>query len=315
MNEKIETLSKQNLGLKAENKEQENKLRVMESGMFALKEQVTYFKSKSKEAKKLETDLLKLQGKLDRIKNVELVLAGTQDEVNSMLRNNHDPQSLSILVATLKKELIESDKSKKQFKGAIKTVQAESVAYRKKFQELRDASVHMREELENHKGCETERQYLKSKLEEFKNKYNRLSLGTASNVNRIVSESPIPISRLTEPNTSSPSVPEVVETIAQANSPYLRVQTSSIGLSGLLTYNNLSTGPNKNSILRQHPLQKETLKRPLISYDGLGGHSKDEEFPSPRSSLPIKKPKTSVTTARKFKKLAPQPKLSFQKLN
>ncbi|KAK5649070.1 hypothetical protein RI129_003962 [Pyrocoelia pectoralis] len=195
MKEKYETVNKQNLGL------------LLESAIFALKDQVNYFKTKSKETKKLEEDLVKLRGKLKEIRNVEVVLAGTQDEVNNMLQNTQDPQALSILVATLKKELIESDKSKKQLKGTVKVAHAELVAFRKKVHDLKTASLQMREELDGHKNCETERQYLKQNLLELKSKCQRLSSGTANNISRVVSESPIPASRLAQSSAdTSPSV-------------------------------------------------------------------------------------------------------------
>lgn len=77
--------------------------RATESAIHALKEQVQYFKQKSKENDKLDEELIRLKMQLRNLENVQKVLSGSREQVNDLLRHNRDPQSLTILVTTLKK--------------------------------------------------------------------------------------------------------------------------------------------------------------------------------------------------------------------
>lgn len=84
-------------------KELEHKQSVSESVIHALKEQVAYFKLKSKETTRLNEEVVRLKEKLKDLEDVQLVLTGSKQQVSDMLRHNRDPESLSLLVSTLKK--------------------------------------------------------------------------------------------------------------------------------------------------------------------------------------------------------------------
>lgn len=84
-------------------KELENKQSVSESVMHALKEQVAYFKLKAKESNRLNDEVVRLKEKVKDLEHVQLVITGSKEQVNDMLRHNKDPHSLSLLVHTLKK--------------------------------------------------------------------------------------------------------------------------------------------------------------------------------------------------------------------
>lgn len=84
-------------------KELENDIRTYESTIHAFKDQISFFKSKSKETDRLNTEIVKLKQTLKNLQNVELALGGTRDQVNEMIRNEHNVDSLAILAATLKK--------------------------------------------------------------------------------------------------------------------------------------------------------------------------------------------------------------------
>lgn len=46
------------------------------------------------------------------------------------------------------------------------------------------------------------------------------------------------------------------------------------------------------------------------NYDGLGGHSKEDNFPSPKPVIGLKRSKSTTVSSSKFRKLAPNKKIS-----
>lgn len=81
----------------------EGEKRNIESTVYTLKQQIEHYRNKVKDRDKLENEIMLLKQKLSDLHNLELVLTGTRDEVSNMVKHNHDPQSLGIMVTTLKK--------------------------------------------------------------------------------------------------------------------------------------------------------------------------------------------------------------------
>lgn len=71
--------------------------------MFALQDQVKYFKEEARGCRKMNSEVIALKAKLRDMENLQLVTDGTKQEVDDMLRNNLDPNALSLMVVTLKK--------------------------------------------------------------------------------------------------------------------------------------------------------------------------------------------------------------------
>lgn len=83
--------------------ELESKLRLYESTIHALKDQISFFKSKAKETDRLNLEITKLKQSVKDLENVQMALDGNRDQVYDMIRNEHNIESLAILAATLKK--------------------------------------------------------------------------------------------------------------------------------------------------------------------------------------------------------------------
>lgn len=71
--------------------------------MYALNQQILYFKQKSKENDKLSDEVIRLKDKLRNMEDVQAVISGSRDEANEMLRHNRDPNALALMASTLKK--------------------------------------------------------------------------------------------------------------------------------------------------------------------------------------------------------------------
>lgn len=83
--------------------ELERQIKVHESAIHALKDQISYFKSKARENDKLSEEVIKLKNDIKNMESVQLAINGTREQVNEMLRNENNIESMAILAATLKK--------------------------------------------------------------------------------------------------------------------------------------------------------------------------------------------------------------------
>lgn len=76
---------------------------VTETALFALQDQVKYFKEKSKANSKLFSENVALKAKMRDLENMSLVTSGTKEQVEEMMRNHQSVESLSLMVVVLKK--------------------------------------------------------------------------------------------------------------------------------------------------------------------------------------------------------------------
>lgn len=81
----------------------ESNIRTYDSTVIALKDQISYFKSKSKETDRLNSEIVKLKQTLKDLQNVQLALDGSKEQVYEIIRTEHNVESLAILAVTLKK--------------------------------------------------------------------------------------------------------------------------------------------------------------------------------------------------------------------
>lgn len=81
----------------------QHKTTVTESALFALQDQVKYFKEKSKDNSKLFSENVALKAKIRDLENVSIAMSGSKEELSKILRDNRDPESLSLMIITLKR--------------------------------------------------------------------------------------------------------------------------------------------------------------------------------------------------------------------
>lgn len=100
---KLNTVKEQLDGLKDMVKVLEHEKKSTESMIHALKDQISYLKIKCKETDRLCNEVTKLKLLLKDSENVQRAIAGSRAEVNEMLKNENNIESLALLAATLKK--------------------------------------------------------------------------------------------------------------------------------------------------------------------------------------------------------------------
>nr|CAI5820223.1 unnamed protein product [Callosobruchus analis] len=314
--EKVSTLKKQNGLLRQEIKTVESSLKAYETTIISLKEQMSYFKSKSKESEKLSVEIVKLKNTIKNMENAQKAINGTRDQVNEMLKNEADVESLAIYGAMLKKALIEAEGKKKEVEHALKKAQSEASRYRKEVHNLEASYGQAKRELEHLRtSTDKEKQYLKSKISELNDELiaKNANLSNTS-LKRIAQESPINYNKT--PKLSIPESTKLKKNEIPAadklevESPYLQIKsTVGIGYGKFLNAKYVSSKdvPNeglpslKTSVI--HDLQSN--KKQDVCYNGLGGSSKEDIFPSPKTSQPSFAIKKKSLTKSKFKRLAP----------
>lgn len=101
--EKYKKAKTQNVALRGEIQELENKVRTHDSVQNALRDQIIYFKSKCKENEKLTQEVSRLKTNLRAMESTQLALVGTREQVNDMIKNESNIEALALLATTLKK--------------------------------------------------------------------------------------------------------------------------------------------------------------------------------------------------------------------
>ncbi|KAJ8983374.1 hypothetical protein NQ317_010467 [Molorchus minor] len=306
--------------------ELENKARSHESAIHALKDKMSYFKSKSNETDRLREEVTKLKNKIKDMESIEMAINGTRDEVNNVLRTERNVESLALMSAILKKSLVDAERRKREIDHNFKRAQNEATKYRKDCTILESQNSDLKKELQHLKiNYQDEKQYLKNKILELDRKISSMDNIniTNSSLNRIISESPINLNRrprLTAPDNNleenpSPSMAEKVKQIVDSDSPYLPVKSSNIAIdynSILNTKFQSKSASTKTgfTIFKSPPASLENIKLSNNTgavYNGLGSTSKEDIFPSPKPAPSgLKRPKTSSSiSSSKFRKLAP----------
>ncbi|KAJ8916316.1 hypothetical protein NQ315_005011 [Exocentrus adspersus] len=309
-------------GLREEVTKLESKIREYESSIHALKDQISYFKSKARESEKLSEEVVKLKNSIKDMENVQLAVNGTREQVNDILKNERNIESLALLVATLKKTLLDAERKKRDMEYNLKKAQNDATRYRREVTALECQNNDLRKEIEYSKeNLEKEKQYLKTKIIELQKQISTATLDVAdSSLKRIVAESPINFNRKPRlslakglPDTS-PSMTEKVQKILDSDSPYLPVKSSNVAIdytSILNTKTRIGSSKNGFSIFKPATVTLENIKQTKsnsdVVYNGLGSSSKEDVFPSPKPpQTGLKRHKSSSSiSSNKFKKLAP----------
>ncbi|XP_060533668.1 E3 ubiquitin-protein ligase TRAIP-like isoform X2 [Cylas formicarius] len=322
LSEKYGKVKKQNEGLRQEVSNLTQTEKAHNSAVLGLKEQVHFFKKRAKDCEKLDAEIHHLKSRIKSMENVELALTGTRKEVEDIIRNETNIESLALLASTLKKSLIDSDRKKRELQKQLNQIQSSHITCEQQISKYKIESQDIRRELEILKE-----NYIKE-VQFLKDKYSQLNVKAScknhsdslnNSIQRIITESPVNYSRTPvigkthHMNVSvdiSKSSETPYENISKV-SPYLLVKPSGLGLlnsietKGLVNTNEAS----KFSIFKQTTSISDFRKggSSNVLYNGLGGSSKEDIFPSPKEksvASGIKRKGSSTVSLSKFKKLS-----------
>lgn len=337
--EKCRSVEEKNKSLRLKVKELEMSELKHESVMAALKDQIKFFKQKSLACDKLLEEVNQLKSEIKSLENVQATVNGSRQQVEEIIRNENSVESLALLAATLKKSLIDTDRRKRELYVDLKKAQNDLSLQKRNFAKVNTEYEYTKCQLESFKSnYQKEITYLKNKFSKLQSKAV-LNDSVNSSINRITLESPVNFNKTPgikknetnakvkeanmidmtgSPNTSQ-SLPDTpkdkfgIEDILESPSP---LPASSMGVLAIHRAKTMlnTTDQNKFSIFKNKsvPSQFEPFslsatssRKNDVTYDGFGGSSKDDIFPSPQKiSVGSKRPKTLKTTSAKFKKLS-----------
>ncbi|CAH1163838.1 unnamed protein product [Phaedon cochleariae] len=319
--DKIQKLKKQHLALRTEVTKLEHNEKVNESTVHALKQQISYFKSKAKDSDRLTEEIVKLKNNIKDMENVQIAINGTRDQANEMIKNQNHVESLAIVAAMLKKNLLDAQQKKREADQNLKRAQHEAKKYKKEYMNINSENSNLKREIQQIKTkYEKEKQLYKTKYIQMKQNGNELDITNTSlsSDHSLVERTLLDIT--TSKNTSLP-IAEKVQNIVDSESPYLPVKSKAVGMaygSILSAKFTTSVKPSTNSsggnlgytIFKSSTSELEDKgisKNGVIHYNGLGGSSKEDIYPSPKPiQTGLKRNKTSSTiSSNKFRKLAP----------
>ncbi|OAD60115.1 TRAF-interacting protein [Eufriesea mexicana] len=119
------TLEKQNAGLKQEVRKVESEINKKNSAIHALKEQINYFKKQSSDCDYLRKEIVELKSKIEDLRPIKVLLHAAVTDVSKMIGKTKDPETLTVYISVMKKELIESFNKCKQLRMSVKKLQEE----------------------------------------------------------------------------------------------------------------------------------------------------------------------------------------------
>lgn len=225
-----------------------------------------------------------LQQRIKSMETIDSILQSSVAEVEETLKNDGDPNTLAVLIVALKRELKASEVRKNELRGSLKAIHND-----------------LRNEQNFTKKLEEKLSFSDSEINRLMQELKKTEGNGMSSVNDLIVLS----------DSDGSDLSPKVDTEQKAYSPYLRVKSSSIGLSPLSRFNESKKTTAKPSlradmvcifilnnillnIISQTKLifQFSIFKKPRLSYkttqninpdivfNGIGGSEKKENFPS-----------------------------------
>ncbi|XP_024937879.1 E3 ubiquitin-protein ligase TRAIP isoform X2 [Cephus cinctus] len=259
---KAATLEHQTSGLRKEVRKLESEMLQKDSAIYALQKQINYLKQQNEEAEAAKKQAAVLKRKLEELRSVQVILDAPAEEVDEIIANTKNPASLATYICVIKRELTSSSNKCRELRTTAKKLQQDltKVSLERNF--LNDEHSKRMQLQEDYAICESEKMALQQKCAELEAVISNCSSFNKSNdSNRLSIES----------NTQ-------------------REDTSRISLS--------SSVEKKNSDDSVIFVSTRVIPED-ITYNGFGGHSKSDNFPTSSSGTKQKK----LNDFRKSKKL------------
>ncbi|XP_047356300.1 E3 ubiquitin-protein ligase TRAIP-like isoform X1 [Vespa velutina] len=316
--EKNENLEKQNTGLRSEVKKAESEVREKETAIHALKEQIKYFRQQCTEVDIINQEVIRLRKRVEDLKNIQLLMDAPAEEVDDMVSKTNDSSTLITYISIMKRYIREMAKcvtKRREMRAKLQSIQQELTKVsmeRNYLLEEQEKRKKLEEELIT---CENEKMVLQNKLQDIENNgYIKTHVSNIMKTKESYSNS-IKISKEEVKHTDQMGVKNdtksslkrktnfIMEDI-KINSPNIPVQSKGI-LALKEQYTARQATRSTFSILTKKPRLSqnsvESVKNGSITYDGFGGHSKYDKFPSPIQSAKLKRTKECLSKPRKPK--------------
>lgn len=318
--EKTETLGNQNKQLKKEVHKVESQLNEKTSTIYALKEQMKYFKQQHAETESKSKEIEQLQKKLETCRNVQTLLEASTEEVEEMIARTSDPNTLITYISVMKREMTISLSKRRELRTKVKSLQQELTKVSMERNFLLDEREKGRKLEECLVVCEGEKMSLQNRIKELKrhvslmrkpmNYDGKVAEPTNSNSNcspkRTDIKKLLNNAKIEEQDIDQEDGGLDAASNEQSDSPYLPVKSGGVFVLKSQSCQKRSTMIISGSILTKRPRIEQASPRNeqagtnAIVYNGFGGHSKFDQFPS-TSVMRIKRTKDDMSKQKKSK--------------
>ncbi|XP_043513584.1 E3 ubiquitin-protein ligase TRAIP-like isoform X3 [Frieseomelitta varia] len=123
--EKNEILEKQNKELNKEVKKAESIVNEKTSAIYALKEQIKFFKEQNLEADSRKKEIERLHKRIEEYKNIQILLEASTGAVDEMIEKTNDTGTLITYISVMKREMMISLNKRRELRTKVRSLQQE----------------------------------------------------------------------------------------------------------------------------------------------------------------------------------------------
>jgi len=294
LQDQVNELMAHKIGVKEEFKTLEKKYNAVKDDCASFRNQVKILQGEKQRNKDAKKKALELEEKLKKFETIEVSLKGTlpqmMDRLHSLNDYSDNARQLCEVAEQLKKELINKGSEVKQLAKCLqqKTNENSSLKSKKdenviKVNELTLANKKLREDLDH---VEEENNDLRAKLNKLQEAIASPSGDAKSSaISRLISENPAPnLLGMASPPTPKATVKSCgivgLNRKVQDRSPCKNISNNlKRSMSSQSANEPMSLFSKKSKVSSQPEPKILSQPQPDMFYNGLGGHSKDDEFP------------------------------------
>ncbi|CAB3233839.1 unnamed protein product [Arctia plantaginis] len=313
----------------------------IESRLQSAKGELLFAQIEAKEAQKYKEENEELKKHMQTLNGLQTILNATSREVEQMLEGYSDMRTIATFASALKRALCESEAKKNEFRDKLFVANKELSLERKTEAELQNKIKLLEADLKDSASTIESLQAQLKTASLNKNNYKSPTKPSTQNQTPRIMEESVLLERspglndaILECPSNNSSFNTMVNKIENSDSPYLNLkqgggllcltalQRGAVKISGgtkpsQQSYQDLIKNANKKRVESQMTTSIFHRKEPMkiqpsdansnldISYDGMGGHSKPDTFPTPRRS-PKNSPKKAgiprLTAKHKLKR-------------
>ncbi|CAK9828097.1 E3 ubiquitin-protein ligase TRAIP [Anthophora retusa] len=318
--DKSEILTMQVNELKKEVRKVENGLNQKNTAIYALKEQVKYFKEQNLEIQNSNREIEQLKKKLENYKNIQTLLNASTKDVDEMISRTSDPNTLITYISVMKREMMVSLNRRRELRSKVRSLEQEltqTLMERNFLSEEYNKSKELKAELIVY---ESEKIVLQNKLRELEKNISLMKMSSNFSSNAVHTsnepsdkkccqtevESTNKNEKTEKENVDQKEINQSTAAKYQTDSPYLPIKSRGVFVVKQHSSEKHSTMKLQSSILTKKPrieqtsLRNEQVEINTITYNGFGGHSRLEQFPNPYS-IKAKRAKVDAVKSKRQK--------------
>ncbi|XP_043503286.1 E3 ubiquitin-protein ligase TRAIP-like isoform X2 [Polistes fuscatus] len=303
--EQSETWKQHNSELRNEVRRAESEVREKENAIHALKEQIKYFRQQCSEVDVLKQEATRLKKKITDLRNIQLLMDAPVEDVDDMVSRTKDPSTLITYISIMKREMARCVSKRRDMRTKLQNVQQEltkTSMERNFLLEERDKRKILEAEL---MACEAEKISLQNKLQDLENNGNTKACVSHTMKAEHSYQDSSKTSKEEVKDTDQKDIKNDTKSTQKRKTNISKEDTEisspniPLKSQGILALKERYTAQRATkptfSILKKKPRlshnSTESSKSGPITYDGFGGHSKYDKFPSPNVSSKVQKMK------------------------